>query len=239
VHLVPYDSDIHLDVGRIKEMLRERPRVLALPNPDQPTGTVLLPAQLRQIVETAREAKTLVVIDEAYHPFYPQSAAEWVKEYSNLLVTRSFSKAWGLSGLRLGVMIGQPKLVEYASRLRGLHEVNAIAVVLGGYLMDHPEIVDAYVREVAEGREVLKQGALDLGLGFPVCHTNFQLFQLNRKEDSKRILEAMKARGFLIKGAFRAPALCDCIRATVGPVELMRRFLGALTETLDQERRES
>jgi len=237
VRLIPYDPDIHLDSGRIEELLEERPRVLALPNPDQPTGTVLPPGQLRRIVDLAQTVGTLVVIDEAYHPFYRESVIDWIKEYPNLLVTRSFSKAWGLSGLRLGVMAGQPRLVDYASRLRGLHEVNAMAVVLGCYLMDHPQIIEGYVKEVDAGRIVLEEGARELGLGFPTCHTNFQLLQLRRGEDSKRILEAMKARGFLIKGAFRSPAIRDCIRATVGPADLMRRFLAALAEVLEQERK--
>ena len=239
VRLIPYDLNIRLDAGRIEELLKERPRVLALPNPDQPTGTVLPQRELRQIIELAQSCGTLVVIDEAYHPFYRESVIDLVKEYSNLMVTRSFSKALGLSGLRLGVMVGQPKLVEYASRLRGLHEVNAVAVVIGCYLMDHPEVVEDYVLQVAAGRKVLEEGARELGLGFPECHTNFQLLQLLRGEDSKRILEAMKGLGFLIKGAFRSPAIRDCIRATVGPAELMQQFVVALANVLETERKKS
>jgi histidinol-phosphate aminotransferase len=239
VRLIPYDLNIRLDVGRVEELLREGPKVLALPNPDQPTGTVLAPSRLRQIVELAHSYGTLVVIDEAYHPFYRESAIAWVKEYANLIVTRSFSKAWGLSGLRLGVMAGQPKLVDYASRLRGLHEVNTVAVAMGCYLLDHPQIVEDYVDEVASGREVLKRGAQELGLGFPECHTNFQLMRLLRGEDSKRILESMKERGFLIKGAFRSPAIRDCIRATVGPATLMKHFIAVLANVLETERKKS
>ena len=235
--LIPYDPGIRLDADRIELLLRERPKILALPNPDQPTGTVLPSARLRMIIEQAAAVGTLVVIDEAYHPFYRESALPWVKEYTNLLVTRSFSKAWGLSGLRLGVMAGSSKLVEYASRVRGLHEVNTIAVTMGCYLLDHPEVVEDYVKEVAAGREVLRTGAEKLGLGFPACHTNFQLLQLLQGEDSKRIMEGVKARGFLIKGAFRSPAISNCIRATVGPEELMRRFLATLSPVLEAERK--
>lgn len=232
VELLPYGPGITLDVHRIEDVIKQGPRILALPNPDQPTGTILTESQLRRIIELARERGTIVVLDEAYYPFYPQSAVGWVRDYSNLLVTRSFSKAWGLSGLRLGVMAGDPKLVEYASRLRGLHEVNAVAVAIGCYLMEHPEIVDEYVREVAAGRRVLEAGAREMELGFPTCHTNFQLLQLRHGQDPKMVLEAMKAQGFLIKGAFRSPAIKDCIRTTVGGPELMQRFLTALKSSL-------
>lgn len=238
VSLIPYDAGIKLDTDRIEELLKGRPRILAFPNPDQPTGTVLGAVELRRIIGLAEEAGTLVVIDEAYYPFYRETAAPWVREYSNLIVTRSFSKAWGLSGLRLGVMIGRPKLVEYASRLRGLHEVNTMAVVIGGYLLDHPEIVEDYVREVDAGRRVLEEGAQRLGLDFPRCHTNFQLLQCNRGENTKRIVDAMKVQGFLIKGGFRSPAIRDCIRATVGPADLMQRFNSTLAEVLELERKQ-
>jgi len=139
VESVPYGPGISLDVKHLEEILSTGPRLVALPNPDQPTGTVMAPAQLRQCIELAHRHGTVVAIDEAYHPFYRSTAFDLIRDYDNLLVTRSFSKAWGLSGLRLGMMAGQPALVEYASRLRGLHEVNAVAVAVGCYLLDHPE----------------------------------------------------------------------------------------------------
>lgn len=233
VQSVPYTAGIHLDVDRIIALLNEQPRMLVLPNPDQPTGTVIAPAQLKNIIEIARSNGTIVTIDEAYYPFYPESVLNWVNEYENLLLTRSFSKAWGLSGLRLGLMAGSPRLVEYASRLRGLHEVNAMAAAIGCYMLDHPEIVEEYVLEVETGRKALESGAKKLRIGFPPCYTNFQLLKLDEGVNTKNIVEKIKSHGFLIKGGFSAPALTDYIRTTVGPVDLMNRFLVALTEVLN------
>lgn len=234
--LVPYDDCIRLDLQRLEGLLHARPRLLALPNPDQPTGTVVPSDSLRRLIALAEQSGTVVVIDEAYHPFYPNSVVPWVKEFSNLLVTRSFSKAYGLSGLRLGMMIGSAPLVEYASRLRGLHEVNAMAVIIGGYLLDHPKVIDDYVKEVSLGREVLRQGANEMGLGFPTCYANFQLMQVPPAHSTRAIMEGMKGRGYLIKGDFRASCLRDCIRATVGPPDLMKRFLIELKATLGEGR---
>jgi histidinol-phosphate aminotransferase len=231
---VPYDEKVQLDLAQLEQLIDARPRMVAIPNPDQPTGTVLAPDVLRGLVARAEQAGVLFVIDEAYFPFYPHSAITWVKDYSNLLVTRSYSKAWGLSGLRLGVMAGSTELVNYASRVRGLHEVNTFAAHLGCYLMDHPEVVDAYVAEVDLGREALRQGAKAMGLGFPVCHTNFQLMRCPGI-DTAKVVESMKRRGYLIKGGFRAPAIRDCIRATVGPADLMQRFLGDLKLSFEEQ----
>ena len=228
---IPYDETIGLDLARIEALIDQRPRVVIIPNPDQPTGTVIAPDRLRALITRAAAVGTLFVIDEAYYPFYPHSAVDWVKEHPNLLVTRSFSKAWGLSGLRLGFMAGQPALVNCASRVRGLHEVNTMAVHIGCYLLDHPEIVADYVREVSEGREELRRSAQTFGLGFPECHTNFQLLRCPGV-DAGDVVAEMKKRGYLIKGGFKAPGLRDCIRATVGPAALMRRFLADLVPVL-------
>ncbi|MBM3851878.1 MAG: histidinol-phosphate aminotransferase family protein [Verrucomicrobia bacterium] len=231
---VPYDEQVRLDTARLGQLIDSHPRVVAIPNPDQPTGTTLAPGALRELIARAEAAGVLFVIDEAYFPFYPHSVISWVREFCNLLVTRSYSKAWGLAGLRLGVLAGSPDLVNHASRVRGLHEVNTFAAHFGCYLMDHPEVMDAYVAEVAAGREILREGARALGLGFPECQTNFQLMRCDGV-DTARLAASMKRRGYLIKGGYKVAPLRDCIRLTVGPPALMDRFLGDLRLSLEEQ----
>lgn len=220
---ISYNERIELDLDQLKDAIRRKPKVVALPNPDQPTGTVVKREALHELIGAAAEVGAVFVIDEAYYPFYPATAIDWIEEFPNLLVTRSFSKAYGLAGLRLGFMAGPSELVGYASRVRGLHEVNTVAVSCGSYLLEHPEVLEEYVSEVAAGREVLRDCATRLGLGFPMCHTNFQLLKCPGM-DTARIVKGMKERGYLIKGAYRNPSLKECIRTTVGPAELMTRF---------------
>jgi histidinol-phosphate aminotransferase len=202
--------------------------MLALANPDQPTGAVLPELTLRQLAGAAQAVGTLFIIDEAYYPFYPHTAIAMVGEFDNLIVTRSFSKVGGLAGLRLGYMAAHPGIVNDIQRIRGAHEVNAVAIAIGTYVMDHPELGEAHLAEVDAGRKVLAGVAHELGLGFPECPTNFQLLAFPGVQDTTGIVSALKEKGYLVKGGFSAPAVRDCIRITLGGADLMRGFGDAL-----------
>ncbi len=225
---VAYYTDMHLDVKQILRLLEQRPRLLALANPDQPTGAALSEATLRELATAAREAGTLFIIDEAYYPFYPHSAIDLVQEFDNVVVTRTFSKVGGLAGLRLGYFAAHPSIVENIQRIRGAHEVNAVAIAIGSYVLDHPELGESYVAEVCAGRDRLAAAARELGLGFPNCPANFQLLQFPGAEDTTKIVVALKSKGYLVKGGFSSPAVRNCIRITLGGPDVMEGFVHAL-----------
>src|ERR1700682_4795396 len=97
------DDIPHLDPGTIiKALLEHKPKLLCLPNPDSPTGTILAPDVLRQILKECEAVGTILLLDEAYHPFYECSAVSWTETSRNLIVARTFAKAWGAAGLRIG-----------------------------------------------------------------------------------------------------------------------------------------
>ncbi len=233
---VPYDVCRRLDVAQVFRLLGDRPRMLALANPDQPTGAVLTETVLRQLVSVAREAGILFIIDEAYHPFYPRTALPMVCEFDNLVVTRSFSKVGGLAGLRLGYMAAHPEIISNIQRTRGAHEVNAIAIAIGSYVLDHPELGAAHLAEVQAGRKVLAAVAQELGLGFPECPTNFQLMCFPEAEDTTALVLALKQRGYLVKGGFTSPSVRSCIRVTLGGPGVMQGFAEVLRSVVSIQR---
>lgn len=233
--MIPYDVERRLPVGRILERLDKKARLLLIANPDQPTGTVLPSSVLREIAGKAQATDTLFVIDEAYYPFHQETALAWRQEFGNVIVTRTFSKVGGLAGLRLGYLVGPRRLVGFIQRTRGSYDVNAMAVAVGCYLLDHPELERAHLEQVEAGREVLCQAAKRLNLGFPQCATNFQLLRFAAGTDLKAIVEGLKAEGFLIKGPFGTPALRNCLRVTLAEPMILRTFVAALEKVLAQQ----
>jgi histidinol-phosphate aminotransferase len=229
---VPYDAEKCLDTRRLFQLLDQRPRVLAIANPDQPTGAVLPESSLRQLAVASREAETLFIIDEAYYPFYPHTAVHLVREFDHVIVTRTFSKVAGLAGLRLGYLAAHPDIVTNIQRIRGAHEVNAVAIAVGSYVLDHPELAAAHLTEISAGREVMAAAARRLGLGVPDCPTNFQLLQFPGRLDTTDVVVALKRKGYLVKGGFSAPAMRNCIRVTLGPPDVMAGFVEALEQAL-------
>ncbi|MBI5032978.1 MAG: histidinol-phosphate aminotransferase family protein [Chloroflexi bacterium] len=229
---VAYDVEMHLNVNQLFHTLQQHPRILALANPDQPTGAVMSVTTLERLVATAREVGTLVIIDEAYYPFYPHSAVNLVSKYDNVAITRTFSKVGGLAGLRIGYFAAHPSIVDCVQRIRGAHEVNAMAIAVASYVLDHPELGESFLAEVEAGRQVLAAAARELSLGFPSCPTNFQLLQIRGVNDTVDIVAALKRKGYLVKGAFSSPAVRNCIRITLAGPDIMHGFADALKSVL-------
>jgi histidinol-phosphate aminotransferase len=226
--LVPYSADRRLDLDQVFRLLERRPRLLALPNPDQPTGAVLPESTLRQLALASQSAGALFVIDEAYYPFYPQTALNLVREFDHVAVTRTFSKVGGLAGLRVGYLAAHASIVNNIQRIRGAYEVNAVAITVGSYILDHPVLGVSYLAEVEAGRKVLAEAAHELGLGFPSCPTNFQLLEFPSTYDPASVVSALKDKGYLVRGPFSAPSVRQCIRVTLGGPEIMRDFANAV-----------
>ena len=229
---VAYDEQRRLRVAALVEGLGRKPRLLALANPDQPTGTVLSPAVIRDLAVAARAADALFLVDEAYYPFYDQTAMRLTTEFDHVVVTRTFSKVGGLAGLRLGYLAASPEIVAGIKKVRGAHEVNAVAIAMGCFVLDHPAVAARHLAEIAAGREVLARAAAELGLGVPACPTNFQLLELPASIAPEGVVTRLKDLGYLVRGGFGAPAVRRCLRVTLGGPDVMAGFAVALRTAL-------
>jgi histidinol-phosphate aminotransferase len=149
------------------------PKLVCLPNPDSPTGTAFDPPSLRMIIEAAGEAGALVLCDEAYYPFYEHTAVPMVKEYEHLVVARTFAKAWGLAGLRIGYAAASPAVAALLHKVRPMYEVNTLAVVLAERVLDFEDEMLASVRRLIAGRDWFTSEMSGLGLRTLSSHGNF------------------------------------------------------------------
>lgn len=230
--VIPFETSRDLPIDRVFDALLEQPRILALVNPAQPTGTTITAPLMRRLAAAAEAAGTVFLVDEAYFPFFPDTAVSWFAGFSNVIVTRTFSKAGGIAGLRLGYLVTNRRFTGFLEKTRGSHEVNAVAIAVGSYLLDHPEIEGARLHEIETGRAVLNTAAQKLGLETPDCEGNFQLLSFPGAEDTTPWIEALRGRGFLVKGPFSAPCVRNCIRVTLDGPETMRSFTRALASVV-------
>lgn len=167
----------------LSELDRLRPRLFCLPNPDSPTGTALPEGDLRTVVEFCSKIGTVVLIDEAYNPFYAPTCVPWTQEFPHLVVARTFAKAWGLAGLRMGYAVGQPDTIRYLHKLRPMYEVSTIGAECVERMLDHVDAMMASVTRLLDGK---RQFAADMrSLGFDVLDTqgNFQHVGFGTKAD--------------------------------------------------------
>ena len=208
-------------------------RILFLPNPSQPVENVYDLDQLRTLAAICRDRDILFAVDEAYHFFGAPSVLPLINEFDNLLVLRTFSKAFGTAGIRLGFAAGSKKAIGPFKAFRLAHEANSLSFHVGEVLLDNFDtFVKGNIENICEGRDVLRQACLDYGLPAWGEAGNFVLIDLRDPVRSKNVRQQLADKGIHVKGGFGAP-LDRHILVTCGPADMMRSFFDAFVEILE------
>ncbi|TQE84060.1 histidinol-phosphate aminotransferase family protein [Leptospira noguchii] len=206
----------------LKQITEVRPKLFCLPNPDSPTGTVLAPHELRSVIELCEKLNVMILIDEAYHPFYENSCVELTKDFKNLIVARTFAKAWGLAGLRIGYAVGHPELIKYYHKLRPMYEVSTIGIAFMERMMDHVDAMYDSVKRLNEGKLFFRNEMQSLGLKTLETNGNFQhvSFGDNSEEIHKVLREFV-----LFREDFKEECLKGFSRFSVTTVEKFKPII--------------
>ncbi len=224
-----YGPDRQLDLNRLPALCNERTRMVVISNPSH-TGTALGLPYLRDWLRQLAERKILAVVDEAYYLFHPDTVVDWIQEFPNLVVVRTFSKAFGLASLRVGVLAACRERIQELSRVRLVHEVDGVAAKIVTYLLAHPGTVDRYVAAVEAGKKLLSRRMPATGCEVYASASNF-IFLKPPVHPVERLVAALAERKIAVKGPFSHPSLAGCVRVTVGEPEQMAQFCDAV-ETL-------
>ena len=232
---VPLNPDsFEYRVDAVLAAINEKTRLIMLCNPNNPTGTVMPAASMKALMHGIPD-QVLVVADEVYHhfvqdPTYPDSL-RYVREGKNIVVVHSFSKAYGLAGLRLGYGIAKPDIANYIAGLqRGFHQ-NKLALAAGIAAcgdQDHVRKVVSYLQ--AEAKWVCAGlDRLDIRYWKPAA--NFILFETHRP--GEELQQALLERGILLRAQTRN-GLPNALRVSIGAREANQAFLGALRAILSE-----
>ncbi|HEV7278542.1 MAG TPA: pyridoxal phosphate-dependent aminotransferase [Devosiaceae bacterium] len=219
---IPYTADDREDLGALAAAARrERAKVVYLSNPDNPMGSWWDRSNLQQFLDSVPE-DTLVLLDEAYSETAPAEALPPLLPLRpNLLRTRTFSKAYGLAGMRVGYAIGDPGMIRAFDKVRNHFGVTRLSQLAAVEALKDDDYLRKVVAQVADGRGRLAAIAADNGLAALPSATNFVAIDCGRDGTfAMRVLEQLAARGVFIRKPM-APRLDRCIRISVGrPEEL-------------------
>ncbi len=216
---IGYNSDLTLRTEDLLAAINEETALIVIANPNSPTGTLISEDDLRFIISKAQKSGTVVLVDEAYYGFCKHTVLSLLSKYDNLVLARTFSKAFGLAGCRVGFLVAQPELAQRLYRLRPMYEVNAFGVLAAMTLLEHPEVVEAYVRETEDGRKYIKHSLASLGIDFIDTHTNF--IHANLGSHCKEIEKILADHQILVRGGPGVSGYENYLRITLGPVESM------------------
>ncbi len=226
---VPYNDDLTMDVGNIIARMTDDTQLLILLNPNNPMGNVYSDAEFERIMAVARAKQINVLVDEAYHYFYPKTFIKYALEGEHVFVTRTFSKLFSMAGCRLGYVAGWPEGVKMVQKLCTPHNTNAFAMKFAEELITTPGMLEQLVADFTEGRGWLV-AALDAN-GYPHKGEAGNFIFIKPKTDARSIVDRMKGeKKILIKAYPGVGEFGDCLRVSIGAREYMERFMEALLE---------
>ncbi len=225
---VPADAGFAFPAERLLASITPATRMIAIANPNSPTGTAATREQLLALAAAAPQA--ILLVDEAYVPFSEETMIDALDRIPNLAVARTFSKAYGLAGLRLGLLASREENLRWVRRMASPYSVNAAGLVALRAALEDSEGVDAYVREVRAAREEFCTGLERMGVRYWPSRANFVLVKIGREH--REFCARMKDAGVLVRDR-SADAGCDgLVRITVGTRTQMRRALMTIEEAL-------
>jgi histidinol-phosphate aminotransferase len=223
-------ADFSLDIEETLEVIdRERPSLVFLAYPNNPTGNLFSSIEVKRIIEAT---PGLVVVDEAYYAFASDTFIPHLESYPNLLVMRTFSKL-GMAGLRLGFLAGSKAWLGQLEKLRLPYNVGVLTQLVADRLLAHHEVLLQQAEQIKQDRTLLYRQMNDTpAVQVYPSEANFMLF---RVAEVNAVFNGLKQRGVLVKNLDGGhPALKGCLRVTVGTLAENEKFIAALRETIIQ-----
>jgi len=227
---VQADATLEFPFERFMAAITERTKLIIVASPNNPTGSVVGGEHLLTIAAAAPQA--VLMVDEAYYHFDGASVMDDLATVPNMVVARTFSKAYGLANLRIGMLAGNAELLKYVRKVSSPYNVNGVALDCLPVALADGEYVAWYSEQVRIGRERMMDGLRELGVPFFPSHANFVLMNIGPKH--KELVQAMRANGVLLRARPTDPGCDGFVRITIGLEEHVTRGLSALKACLDE-----
>jgi len=225
------------DLAAMRAAIRDDTRVVFIANPNNPTGTLLEPGALQAFLESVPE-QVVVVLDEAYGEFLDADmqapSVAWLGQFPNLVLTRTFSKAYGLAGLRVGYALARPQVAGLLNRVRQPFNVNSLALAAATAALNDVDFIAESKRVNDAGMAQMLQGFQGLGLEHIDSFGNFVCVKVGSPQRSAAsIFQALLKQGVIVRpvGNYGMP---DYLRVSIGLPEHNARFLSVLGEILQE-----
>lgn len=234
---VPVTRDAwRADVDEMMARVDEKTKFVALELPNGFVGTLPERHVIEECARVLYRKGVMLVLDEAYAYIESNcfSHAALIREFPNVVVVQTFSKAHGLAGARLGYLAGHQAMVEQISKTRPVHEITGPTAVAVSCLLDHPELLIAYQQEVTASKGLLRDGLPQLGIPMRDTHANFVLLHVPDQGRTADLVRKLRERQILIRRPFKEDFLAGWSRVCVGTCDQTRGLLTALHELVGE-----
>ena len=223
-----YETD-KVDVDKFISMITPDIDLLVILNPNNPMGDVYTDEEIEKIIAAAQKNEVTVMIDEAYHYFYDKTFLKYALDYSNVFVTRTFTKMFSLGSGRLGYAVGQAEGIANIQKLCTPHNVNAFGMLFAEAIIEKEGMLEEMIAKQKDGKEYVTEELRKNG--YKVISGEGNFIFVKPKTDATEVMNKMKAeKKILIKTYPGIADLGKCLRVSTGERSAMKRFLEALYE---------
>ncbi|MBN9228596.1 MULTISPECIES: histidinol-phosphate transaminase [Legionella] len=227
-HSVAINVDWEVNINNLIEACNTQTSIIFLANPNNPTGILIDREKIKKILENIPES-TLLVIDEAYFEFaasqYNCNSIDWLVDHSNLVITRTFSKIYGLAGLRLGYALAHPSIIDMLHRIQLPFSVNQAALIAANAALDDEEFINLSLKTNEEGMQQIRESFESLNISYLPSAANFLTFDC--KGNSAQLYNHLLDRGIIVRPLYYYK-MDNYLRVTIGTKEQNMRFIKAL-----------
>ncbi|MCX7766830.1 MAG: histidinol-phosphate transaminase [Candidatus Sumerlaeia bacterium] len=227
--------ELNPDLSLPEQFTRRLPhKIICIANPNPPYGTLY---EIEQIADICRKnPASIVLIDEAYIDFAKNNALSLLDEFKNIIITRSFSKSYGMAGLRIGFALAQPEIIANFYKAKDSYNVNALAQVAAITALKDNNYYRHNIQKILAGRRWLTDRLNKLGFSIPPSEANFIFAQWHG--NARWIYEELKKRKILVR-FFNHPRLANGLRISIGTMKENKILVSALKEILKYEKKKS
>jgi len=221
-------ADLQFPFDGLVAAITPRTKIIAIANPNSPSGSVVTRARIIELAHRAPHA--VILVDEAYFHFYGETVVDLVDSVPNLVVARTFSKAYGLAGLRLGLLAGDAQVMRWIRRVLSPYSVNSLALACLPPALKDTDYVDWYVAEVLGARGEFEAALDSADVRRWPSRANFVLVEIGAQH--AEFVRLMHAGGVLVRDRSSDPGCDGCVRITIGTRQQMRDAVPVLNEAL-------
>ena len=226
--VIPYNSDLSFPTEKYIKNITKKNKMAVIVNPNNPTGSMINQKYLDIVARKVLENDALLVVDEAYYYFTPETFIDKVKKYKNLIILRTFSKLCGIASCRLGFAAASCEIINNLKKVKPTYDVNGIGVLIADAILSEKGLIKKMIEESKKGEKYLEEKLLDAGINHIPGHANFILINCNNKVNY--FMKELAEKKILVNGEFKQDYLKNFIRVTVGPKDLMEKFWEAFIE---------
>lgn len=220
-----FEENLFFDIEIfLKTIVQKKPKIVVLANPNMPTGTMIHFNKIIELIKVCRDNNSLLIIDEAYHLFSPFTSINLINEYQNLIIVRTFSKAFGLAGLRIGYCASNSKIIEDLHLVRPIADANNLALQTASFALDNLDFIYKRIEDMKKGRNFIYSKLKENKIKTHESHGNFILIKCKSQNDSFLAISQIREKGYLLKGPYLDFPLKNYIRISIGPQYLMNKF---------------